>query len=311
MQTRTLDCPKALTVAELVALLPGPAVIVGDATRRITCVTPLDGMRPGGLSFARGPFADVANHLASLRDVVIITGLDVGDHASAAVTLIKVAQPRQYFIRALHELIGPEPLPAPGISPAATIAPDARIGPDAFIAAGVHVGRGAIIGAGSVVFGGVQVLDGVELGAGVVVQANAVIGAHGQSYVRYDDGRMLVMPHYGGVVVGARTRIGANTTVVRGTLRDTVIGSDSSIGNNANIGHNTVLGMRCFVGPGVVLMGSSTVGDDTWISAGALVCGVAVGCSATVGAGAVVTRAVADHSIVNGVPARATAAQAS
>src|SRR5437773_9665006 len=119
------------------------------------------------------------------------------------------------------------------------------------------------------------------------------------------------MPHYGSVVVGARTRIGAYTTVVRGTLRDTIIGSDSSIGNNANIGHNTVVGSRCFVGPGVVLMGSATVGDDTWISAGAIVCGVAVGRNVTVGAGAVVTRPVSDHTTVNGVPARATAAQAS
>jgi UDP-3-O-[3-hydroxymyristoyl] glucosamine N-acyltransferase len=305
MDVRGLDRAKPLTVAELVSAIASPVVIVGDAQRRITCVAALDAMRPGALSFARMPYSKVAHRVG---DTVIIAPLDGNDDPDAAVTLIKVAKPREYFILALHELVGPEPLPDPGVSPTATIAADARIGAGVAIGPGVSIGRGAQVGERAVLFGGVQVLDDVELGDGVVVQANTVIGAHGQSYARLDDGRVLTMPHFGGAIVGARSRIGANTTVVRGTLRDTVIGSDCSIGNNANIGHNTVVGSRCFIGPGVVLTGSCVVGDDTWLSAGAIVCGVEIGHHVTVGTGAVVTRAVPDHSTVNGVPARPTAA---
>jgi UDP-3-O-[3-hydroxymyristoyl] glucosamine N-acyltransferase len=306
----SFDCPKPLTVAELVAALAGSAAIVGDAERRITCVTPLETMRPGGLTFSRRPAEDVADRLAASGDAVIIAPLDGKDEPASMpsnVTVIKVTDPREYFIRAVHTLIGPEPFPGPGRSATATVAPDARIGAQAYLGPGVVVGAGAVVGEGGVLFGGVQVLDGVELGDGVIVQANAVIGAHGQSFVRDGDGSMLAMPHYGRVIVGARVRIGANSTVVRGTLRDTVIGNDTSVGNNANVGHNTEIGARCFIGPGVVLTGSSIVGDDTWISAGVIVCGVAVGRNATVGAGAVVTRPVPDGSKVNGFPARVTA----
>ena len=308
----SFDCAKPLTVAELVAALPGPAVIVGDAERRITCVTPLEAMRAGGLTYSRRPVAQLRDQLARCEDVVIIAPVVDGNSGRpgdplVGVTVIEVAEPRAYFIRALHVLVGPEPFPAPGRSVTATVAPDARIGAQVYLGPGVVIGAGAIVGEGSVLFGGVQVLDGVEMGDGVIVQANAVIGAHGQSFVRDADGQMLAMPHYGRVLIGARVRIGANTTVVRGTVRDTVIGSDTSIGNNANVGHNVEIGTRCFVGPGAVLAGSSSVGDDTWISTGVIVCGVAVGRRAMVGAGAVVTRPVPDGSTVNGVPARVTA----
>jgi UDP-3-O-[3-hydroxymyristoyl] glucosamine N-acyltransferase len=307
--TQPLECRKTLTVAELVAALPDAVVIVGDAQRRIACVTPVEAMCRGSLSFVRGPLANHADRLASVESAVIIAPLNGMDALGDSVTLIKVAEPREYFIRALHELIGPERLPMDAVSSSAIVASDARIGAHTSIGPGVIVASGAVIGDGSVLYAGVQILDGVELGAGVVVQANAVIGAHGQSYTREADGRMLVMPHYGRVVVGARTRIGANATIVRGTLRDTVIGCDTSIGNNVNIGHNAQLGSRCFVGPAVVLTGSSVVGDDAWISAGAIVCGVTIGRHGTVGAGSVVTRSVDDHSTVNGVPARPTASR--
>lgn len=297
-----------MTVEQLVASVPGAASIAGDAQRQITCVAPLETVRPGSLSFSRGPVGAVGDRLAAFDGAVIIVPLDEDGAATGPnVTFIKAARPRDYFIHAVHALLGPEPFPEPSRSETATIAPDARVGARAFLGPGVVVGAAARVGDGCLLFGGVQVLDGVELGDGVIVQANTVIGAHGQSYVRDGDGQMLAMPHYGRVIVGARSRIGANTTVVRGTLHDTIIGDDTSVGNNVNIGHNSAIGARCFIGPGVVLTGSSAVGDDVWISAGAMVCGVSIGRRATVGAGAVVTRPVADDSTVNGVPARVTA----
>jgi UDP-3-O-[3-hydroxymyristoyl] glucosamine N-acyltransferase len=308
-----LDRFGPLTVAELVAALPGAADIVGDAQRGIRSVTALEAARPEGLCFSKRPVVEFAGGQPPLRGAIIIVPRDGADSRllveAADVTLIKVDAPRAYFIRALAKLAGPERMPAPNRSPSASVAPDARIGADVHLGPGVTIGAGAVVGARCVLFGGVQVYDGVELGAGAIVQANAVIGCHGQSYVRDADGAMLAMPHFGRVLVGEHVRIGANATIVRGTLRDTVIGRDTSIGNNVNVGHNVVVGARCFVGAGAVLAGSSAVGDDSWISIGAVLRGVAVGRGVTVGAGAVVTRPVPDGKTVNGFPARISASE--
>jgi UDP-3-O-[3-hydroxymyristoyl] glucosamine N-acyltransferase len=308
-----LPVARTETAAELVSALARPARIVGDATRRIRCVAPLEALCAGALSFSKLPAAGLGAAAARPIDAVVIAPLDGADDSAAvdhaALTLIKVAAPRAYFIHAVRRLVGGERFPAPSRSPAAIVAPDARIEPETHLAAGVVVGHRAVIGRGCVLFGGVQVHDDVVLGEATIVQSNAVIGSHGQAYVRDDDGTILAFPHLGRVLIGARVRIGANTTIVRGTLRDTVVGDDTSVGNNVNIGHNVVVGARCFIGAGVVLNGSSLVGDDTWLSAGAVVRGVAIGSRVTVGVGAVVTRPVPDGKTANGFPARVTATE--
>jgi UDP-3-O-[3-hydroxymyristoyl] glucosamine N-acyltransferase len=308
-----LDSVEPLTTADLVAALPGVAEVVGDTRRRIECITTIESPRAGALCFSKSPAADLADRAGSLRGTVIIAPRDGADDSALSktgdFTLVKVDVPRAYFIRAVIRLVGPERLPAPGRSASAMAAPEARIGADVHLGAGVTIGAGAVIGARCVLNSGVQIHDRVELGPGTVVEPNAVIGCQGQSFVRDVDGTMLAMPHFGRVLIGANVRVGANTTIVRGTLRDTIIGRDTSIGNNVNIGHNVVVGARCFVGAGAILAGSSAVGDDSWISIGAILRGVAVGREVTIGAGAVVTRPIADGKTANGFPARLSASE--
>lgn len=295
-----------MTAAELVAALGQPARIVGDPARRIESLAPLEAVGPGALAFAKLRPADLR---ASGAVVIVPAPADDALSSSAAdgVTLIHVADPRTYFIRAARRLVGPERHPLPGRAGSAVVAADADVGDEVHLGPAVVVGAGAVIGRGSVLYAGARIHDGVEIGEGTVVQANAVVGSQGQAYERDSDGAILELPHLGRVIIGARSRIGANTTIVRGTLRDTVIGADTSIGNNVNIGHNVVVGARCFVGAGVVLAGSSSVGDDSWVSPGVVVRGVAVGRSVTLGAGAIVTRPIPDGKTANGFPARVTA----
>lgn len=297
-----------MTAADLVAVLPGEGRIVGDGARVIRCVAPIEEARSGALIFSKKLVEEIPPHWTIGDGVIVIvpTG-QAASLTSPSVTLIEVASPRAYFIHAINLLTGGEAFAIPESS-AAHVAPDARIGKNVRLAAGVTVGARSVIGDGCVIFGGARIYDGVELGASSIVQANAVIGCHGQAYVRDDAGRMVTMPHLGGVLIGERSRVGANATIVRGTLRNTLIGADTSIGNNASIGHNTDVGSRCFIGPGVILAGSSAVGDDTWVSMGVIVRGVTVGRNAMIGAGAVVTRPIADGQTVNGFPARVTAA---
>jgi UDP-3-O-[3-hydroxymyristoyl] glucosamine N-acyltransferase len=303
---------RPMTAAALVAALPAEARIVGDSGRMIHRIAPIEDVRSGALIFSKLAVAEVPSHWAGGDGVVAVvpSGGQAGtNRVPQGVTLIEVASPRSYFIRAINLLTGGEAFDVPAVGSGVEAAPDARVGKNVRIAPGVTVGARSVIEDGCVVFSGVRICDDVHIGAGCVVQSNAVIGCQGQAYVRDENGLMVTMPHLGGVVIGERSRVGANATVVRGTLRNTTIGSDTSIGNNASVGHNVEVGSRCFIGPGVTLAGSSAVGDDTWVSIGVLVRGVKVGRNATVGAGAVVTRPVADGQTVNGFPARVTAAQ--
>lgn len=298
-----------MTARDLVRALALPARIVGDEARRIDCIVPLEAIAPGALTFSKRPVEALAAGDAAEIQAVVIAPNDAAPFRQGGLTLILVADPRAYFIRAVRHLAGPGPQPAPGRAAGVVVAPDARVEAETYLGPGVVVGPQAVIGRGCVLHGGAQVYDGVSLGEGTIVQANAVIGCHGQAYVREDDGTILDLPHFGRVLVGARARIGANTTIVRGTLRDTEIGADTSVGNNVNIGHNVRVGARCFIGVGTMLAGSSSVGDDSWISPGVVVRGVAIGRGVTVGVGAVVTRSIPDGKTANGFPARVTAAE--
>lgn len=298
-----------MSVGALVAALPGQAKILGDADRMILRISTLENVTRNSLTFSKTSFGPLPADWPCTDDLVAIVppgSLNIEILTSRKVSLIEVEEPRAYFIRAVRLLLGGEPLPPPCRHSSASVADSARIGSDVHLGAGLAIGAHSVIGDGCSLFGGVQIYDDVEIGKESVIQANATIGCWGQAYVRDKDGTMLHMPHLGRVVIGARTRIGAGTVIVRGTISDTVIGSDTSIGNLVNIGHNVKIGDRCFIGAGAVLSGSSSIGDDTWVSIGAVVRGVPVGKGAMIGVGAVVTRPVGDGQTVNGFPARVT-----
>lgn len=194
-------------------------------------------------------------------------------------------------------LLHPPPMPRPGISPQASIAADARvaasaeIGPQAAVGAravlGEHVviGAGAVLGADVVIGDGTRiapratVLDGVRIGRRCVVHSGAVLGADGFGFA-YDDGTWTKVPQLGGVAIGDDVEIGANTTVDRGTIEDTVIEDGVKIDNLVQIAHNvrvgahtvmaamsgaagsTKIGRRCRIGGGVVMVNQIEICDD-------------------------------------------------
>jgi UDP-3-O-[3-hydroxymyristoyl] glucosamine N-acyltransferase len=154
-----------------------------------------------------------------------------------------------------------------------TIADEAIVGAGAVLAANVSVGKGTRIGAR------VTVLDGVRIGARCVVHPGAVIGADGFGFAP-DRGTWHKIPQVGSVVVGDDVEIGANTTIDRGAIDDTVIEDGVKLDNLVQIAHNvrigahtimaamsgvagsTKVGKRCMIGGGVVMTNSLTICDD-------------------------------------------------
>lgn len=144
---------------------------------------------------------------------------------------------------------------APGvvIGAHAEIGDGTRIGPNAVIGRGVMVGRGCEIGA--------QVVLGFAyVGDEVVIQPGAVIGASGFGFSAGPRGHTKI-PQLGRVILQDRVEIGANSTVDRAALGDTVIGEGTKIDNLVQIGHNTRVGRHCVIAGQVGISGSVTLGD--------------------------------------------------
>ncbi|HEY4263725.1 MAG TPA: UDP-3-O-(3-hydroxymyristoyl)glucosamine N-acyltransferase [Micropepsaceae bacterium] len=158
--------------------------------------------------------------------------------------------------------LGQDVVLAPGvlIGPDAEIGDGARIGAYAVIGRGVTIGRSAEIGPhASIMF--------AHLGDDVLIQAGAKIGGSGFGYSSGPDGH-IKMPHLGRVIVQDGVEIGANSTVDRGMLSDTVIGEGTKIDNLVQIGHNTVTGRHCVLAGQAGTSGSVVLGDFVIVGGG-------------------------------------------
>ena len=300
------DCTRTMTAGEMIAAIGHPARLVGDGARRIDLLASLSAVKPGALCFIKADDPAPGQRLEALSGLSVVLAEDAQVDAAIASrhTLIHVPDPRRYYIRAFRLLVGTDAPATPGIAPGAFVHPDAQLGPNVSVGHGASIAAGVRIGPDCVIMAGVHIYEGTRIGTGVLIQANTVVGSVGQSYEREEDGAFLLMPHLAEVVIEDHVRIGTNSTIVRGTLQDTVIGAATVVGNHVNIGHNVTVGRRCHVGAGSIICGSSRLGDDCWISPGVTVKSVAVGERAMIGAAALVTRPVAAGKFVTGVPAR-------
>ncbi len=170
-----------------------------------------------------------------------------------------------------------------GIHVSAIVSPTARIGDNVSIAANCVIGErvtlgnnvtlGAacvieddvIIGDNSKLFANVTICFGVNIGKDVILQPGVVIGSDGFGLV-YHKGTWLKVPHLGSVIIGDRVEIGANTTIDRGALDDTVIEQGVKIDNQIQIGHNVRIGENTAIAACVGIAGSTVIGKNCKIS---------------------------------------------
>jgi UDP-3-O-[3-hydroxymyristoyl] glucosamine N-acyltransferase len=168
-----------------------------------------------------------------------------------------------------------------GISPLAYVAETARVETGAVIEAGASVGPGAAIGAGTIVSPAAVIGPGCRIGRDgyigpgvtiqcalvgnrVIIHQGAAIGQDGFGFVAGPNGAERI-PHVGRVIIQDDVEIGANSTIDRGTLNDTVIGEGTKIDNLVQIAHNVVTGRHCLIAGHCGLSGSVTLGDGVML----------------------------------------------
>ncbi|HWP66346.1 MAG TPA: UDP-3-O-(3-hydroxymyristoyl)glucosamine N-acyltransferase [Candidatus Limnocylindria bacterium] len=288
----------------------------GDAAVEIKRVAALEDAGPGALAF----YADTrhAGLLASTRASAVLVGPDVPPLSCATIV---VPHPYAAFVQVV-EVLHPRRRPAPGIHPTAVVARSAQIGPGAaigpcvVIGERVRLGRNAVLHAGVVLYDDVVVGDdftaharavvreGCRIGHRVILHAGAVIGSDGFGYLPLPDGPKAI-PQIGGVVLEDDVEIGANTTVDRAALGDTVVERGAKIDNLVMVAHG------CRVGAGSLLAGQVGLAGGTVVGRGVMLGGqvgsaghLTIGDGARVGAKTGISSSLpAGGTYASGIPA--------
>jgi UDP-3-O-[3-hydroxymyristoyl] glucosamine N-acyltransferase len=294
-----------------------------DGASLIEDVRPLRDAGPGDLAFFenRKYFAQLA--VTKARACILASGHL--SRAPAGTATLATATPYDAFGRALT-LFYPDALRSKAAESAAEqggnlIHPSARIAQGATVEPGAIIGREAVIGPGTVVAAGAVVGYRVVLGAdcyvgagacvthalignGVIVHSGARIGQDGFGFAMSAKGHRKV-PQIGSVIIGDNVEIGANSTIDRGSLSDTMIGEGTKIDNLVQIAHNVIIGRHCIIVAQSGIAGSSELGDFVVMGAQSGVLGhIRIGSGAQIAGMAHVKADVEAGAKMGGTPAR-------
>lgn len=248
-------------------------------------VATLENAASGQLSFLANP--KYRSQLHSTGASAVVAAEDAVADAPCAVLVSR--NPYADFAR-IAALFEPLPERPPGIHPSAVVAADAQVADTAHIGPFVVIGAGATVAAGAVVgthcsigedchvgpgchlVARVTLVTRVRLGARVLIHPGAVLGAEGFG-LAMDQGHWLKVPQLGGVLIGDDCEIGANTTIDRGALGDTVIEEDVRLDNQIQIAHNVRIGAHSAMAGCSAVAGSAKIGRYCLIGGGAGVLG--------------------------------------
>jgi len=148
------------------------------------------------------------------------------------------------------------------IDPSVRFGVNVSVGAGTKIMAGSYIGDDCRIGEKCIIHPNVTIYHGSRIGNGCILHSGSVIGSDGYGFAHTRDGRHVKIHQLGGTVIEDEVEIGANTTIDRGALGDTVIGRGTKIDNLVQIGHNCQLGENCLVVAQVGLSGSTVTGRN-------------------------------------------------
>jgi UDP-3-O-[3-hydroxymyristoyl] glucosamine N-acyltransferase len=273
----------------------------GEPELKVRSVATLSRAQPGGLSFLAN--SRYRRQLETTQATAVLVNAE--DEAHCPVAALIYPNPYLAYAR-IASLLHPTLSPAPGKHPSAVISSsariaasvnigalavvedDAEIGDRVTIGPGCIVQRGARVGADSVLVSRVNLYPGVTLGQRCILHAGAVVGADGFGFAP-NAGSWVKVPQVGSVRIGDDVEIGANTTIDRGAIDDTVVENGVKLDNQIQVGHNvvigahtaiaactgisgsTVIGQRCMIGGMVGFAGHLSIADDVVVTGCSLV----------------------------------------
>jgi UDP-3-O-[3-hydroxymyristoyl] glucosamine N-acyltransferase len=274
----------SFTLRELAARFGGE--VIGDPDIRVEQVATLEGAGARDISFFTNP--RYRRQLEQTHAAAVIVDAECAAMIPGR-PLIVCDNPYAYFAR-LSSFLNPREAVVPGIhagaqvhpsasvdataciGPCAVVGAEARIGPGTLIGPGACVGERSSVGSDCRLHPNVCVYHDCVIGDRVILHAGAVIGADGFG-LAMEAGRWRKIPQIGRVLVGDDVEVGANTTIDRGALDDTVIEEGVKLDNQIQIGHNCRIGAHTAIAGCVGIAGSTHIGRHCRIGGSAMIGG--------------------------------------
>ena len=262
--------------------------LVGDGSLLLGSLAPLELAQSSQISFLSNPlYRQQASDSAAGGLIVSKADLDFlqanpGVHSSQRVYFVSKNPYASFARMAQHFAKITAPIYAPGIHASAVIDPSANIpaschiGPFVQISSGVKLGervtllgnitiaRNSNIASDTLIYPNVSIYSETRIGERCIIHSGAVIGADGFGFApdfSPTGGEWVKIPQTGAVVIGNDVEIGASTTIDRGAMSDTVIGSGTKIDNQVQIAHNVTIGNCCVIAGCAAISGSTKIGN--------------------------------------------------
>ena len=288
--------------------------LLGDPAIRVSQVASLTAAGATDIVFISQ--ARYLGQLLQTKAGAAILGADAPE--AAGIARIICANPYAYFAR-VSTLFNPAAATVAGTHKSAVVDKSARVDKTASLGAGavvgkkVRIGKRVQIGAGcfvgeessigddSMLHSNVSVYHGCRIGERCIVHAGVVIGADGFGIAR-EAGKWRKIPQIGGVDIGNDVEIGANTTIDRGTLEDTLIGDGVKLDNQIQIAHNVKIGAHTAIAACVGIAGSATIGRNCSLGGAAMIYGhITIADNVSISAGTLVMKSLVQPGTYTGV----------
>lgn len=303
-----------MKIGDLAVLIEG--TVDGDDSVDVTGLSAIASAGVGDLTFAldekRLGLAEKS------RSSCVLTGPSI---RTSSKPLIRVTNPKLAFLFSYRILCPLQPRSS-FIHPSAAVASTVKLGHEVHIGAQVFIDGQVTIGDNVIIESGCVISENCFIGSGchlyprvmlypntllkenVILHAGVVLGCDGFGYIK-DRGTIHKFPQLGKVVINENVEIGANTTIDRGSLDDTVIGANSKIDNLCHIAHNVKIGRNVIMAAQCGIAGGTVIGDDVTMSGQiAVIDNVIIGKNATIGGKSGIIGNIEDGSVVWGMPAK-------
>jgi len=286
--------PGPFTLGEIASRLGGR--VAGDPQTLIRQVGSLERAGAGQITFFNSK--KLNRKLGETRAAAVILAPE--HEKLTALPRIVCEAPYAYFAK-VSQLFNPLVTQASGVHPSAVVSSTAKLGKNVSIGAGCVIGDDVTIGDDSCLYPRVVVYPNCSLGNRVIVHAGAVIGADGFG-IAPEGGRWVKIPQIGGVRIGDDVEIGANTTIDRGALDDTLIEQGVKLDNQIQIGHNVRIGAHTAIAGCAGIAGSADIGRHCTIGGAAMIQGhIRIVDHVHVSGGTLITRSILKPGTYTGI----------
>jgi UDP-3-O-[3-hydroxymyristoyl] glucosamine N-acyltransferase len=271
-----------MTVQEIAALFQGE--IVGDPNVEILRVAKIEEAVAGDITFFANPKYEKYIAVTKASAILVSTGFDTARTQTNRLVFVKVTDPYVAFLQILKRLTPmPDPFPK-GIHATAVVPASAAVGSG--VSLGVHVvlgervvvgantkighgcvlGDGSTVGENSIIYPNVTVYHGCQVGNRVILHSGVVVGGDGFGFAPKSDGTYEKIPQLGIVVIEDDVEVGANCTIDRATMGQTILKHGTKLDNLVHIAHNVVIGENTVIAAQSGISGSTKVGKNVIIA---------------------------------------------